>query len=97
MAGIARMVGRIGSSDIVFYSKDGDWVATVPPGLYGEFIIEVTAFDQAGNTAYSTSMLFVIDPSDLSFKVIPLSFAYKVDEGGFTEREIQSDYAFYVV
>lgn len=96
--GVAKMTGQIDGVAIVFYqTESGEWAAVVPPDLYGEFVVEVTAWDEAGNTAYSTAMLFVIDTRDLSYRVIPLSYAYKVVDHGFLEKEIRSDYTFHVV
>jgi hypothetical protein len=95
---VVKMTGRIDSVEIVFsLSETGAWIATVPPDIYGEFVVEVTALDEAGNAAYSTAMLFTVDIGDLSFSVIPLSYAYKVSGEGFSKVEVQSDYTFYAV
>ncbi|WP_309087229.1 PF13754 domain-containing protein [Domibacillus sp.] len=95
---VVRMTGRIDGAEVIFsLMENGQWSATVPPDVYGEFVVEVTAWDEAGNTAYSTAMLFSINPGDLSFQVIPLLYAYKVVNEGFSEVEIQSEYTFYMV
>ncbi|MCM3789412.1 Ig-like domain repeat protein [Domibacillus indicus] len=95
---VVRMTGEIDGTSIIFSKdKSGTWVAPVPLNLDGEFIVEVTAYDEAGNMAYSTAMLFAIDPSTLSAQVIPLNYVYKVGDDPFACTVISSDFAFYVV
>lgn len=93
---IVKMVGKVGGNAIIF-SRDGSgfWMAAVPKDINGEFIVEVIAFDEAGNEAYSSSMLFIVDASALSVKIIPLQFAYKVLDSEYKEKLSLSDFVFY--
>lgn len=48
------------------------WTATVPPAEGGEYIVELTAWDAAGNVQYTTKYLLAIDYTALCVHLIPL-------------------------
>lgn len=78
---VVRVVGNVDGKQIVFgKSEDGHWVTSVPKDLDGEYVVEVTAYDEAGNEAYSASMLFIVDPFSLKVKMVPVQFSTVVFE-----------------
>jgi hypothetical protein len=79
--GVVRVVCELDCTQIIFgRSEDGSWVASIPPDFSGEYIIEVRAYDEAGNEAYSTQMLFVVDVKTLAVKMIPFNYSTSVIE-----------------
>jgi hypothetical protein len=94
---ISKMVGAIDGNEIIFRKdSSGFWTAAVPKDLSGEFIVEVIAYDDAGNQAYSSNMLFIVDPYQLGVQIMPLEYAYRVLDENFNKKSIVSEYAYYV-
>ncbi|WP_458412790.1 PF13754 domain-containing protein [Schinkia sp. CFF1] len=96
---IVKIVGHVDSVEIIFrLNTEGDWIATIPKDLDGEYVVEVNAYDEAGNMSYASSMLFVVDPSTLKVEFVPLSYAYKtIDDEVYSEKILVSDFAYYEV
>ena len=94
---IVRMVGNVDGKEIIF-SKDsgGFWSAAVPKDMKGEYIVEVLAYDEAGNVAYSASMIFIVDPFTLEVKMVPVQFASRVLNEGYKKKTAVSDYVYHV-
>lgn len=92
---ISIIVGKVDGAEIIFRKdSNGSWNATVPRDLDGEYIVEVKAYDEAGNQAYSASMLFIVDPATLQVNMIPLNFAYRFLDEKFNEKMIVSEFAY---
>jgi len=94
---IVKMVGIVDDVEIIFKRDGSDWVTTVPKDLDGEYVISVTAYDEAGNKAYSTSMLFIVDPSTLRMTFAPLNYSHKVTDESFNVDTQKSDFTYYQV
>lgn len=101
---IVRMVGNVDGNQIIF-GKDGDglWAASIPRDIDGEYIVDVTAYDEAGNEAYSASMLFIVDPYTLEVKMLPLTFTNvgvkenyydTIERSDFVPIEIDSSFTY---
>jgi hypothetical protein len=91
---IARMIGEVDGKEIIF-KKDGSyWTATVPKDIDGAYVVEIKAYDSAGNMAYSSSMLFFFDPKTLRVELLPLNFAHKIIEDGFKEKITISEFVY---
>lgn len=72
---VVRVIGNVDGIEIVFgRTEAGHWVSSVPYDLDGEYVIEVTAIDEAGNEAYSAEMLFIVDLKTLKTELKPLNF-----------------------
>lgn len=70
---IARVWGECAAADILFRMRaDGLWEAVVPREEGGEYVVEVWAEDEAGNTSYLATLLFSVDPNTLSVRVSTL-------------------------
>jgi hypothetical protein len=75
MADIARVIGKVDGKSIVFYPDGSKWAAAVPKDMTdGEYVLEITAYDVAGNTAYSTGMYFIVDLKHLRVEIRPLNY-----------------------
>lgn len=54
------------------------WKVTVPLDLDGMYVIEVSAYDEAGNISFCTKMLLIVDPATLCAKLISLDYTVEV-------------------
>lgn len=72
MNGISEITGSVGGKPLVFnyVEQSGTWDAQVPALPSGEYVVDVTAYDKAGNTAYTATMLFNIDLSTIQAKIL---------------------------
>lgn len=75
MSDVVRMDGLVnGSTVILTKGSGGGWSVAVPSNISGEYVIELHAYDQAGNVAYSTKYLFVVDTASLRVVLRPLNY-----------------------
>lgn len=59
---VVRLTGTVNGDDVIFRRMEGDeWEATVPASLNGSYILDMTAYDEAGNTAYWARYILVVD------------------------------------
>ena len=56
------------------------------------YVIEVTAENDAGNVAYCTKMLLIVDPATLCVKLVPLDYMVEVVPEDYEMRIIPEDY-----
>ena len=79
---ITRLQGRVNGSDIVFSCKGGDvWECTVPAPESLEAVVELCAFDEAGNYCYTAKYCLLFDPESLEMKLFPVDFWLDLDMG----------------
>lgn len=94
---VARVVGTCNGASVVFTKdSDGNWDVAVPADMTGQYVVSVTAYDEAGNSTYRALMLFTVDVETLEVRIIPLHFAYRVEQESFDAIPIQSNYAYAV-
>jgi hypothetical protein len=95
---VVRVEGVCNGSQVIFTSTDdGNWNAEVPAIPTGTYVVSVTAYDEAGNSAYRALMLFSVDVSKLEIKVVPLHFSWSQADGQFGVIQKRNDYAFAVM
>ena len=59
---VVRLTGTVNGDDVIFRRMEGDeWEATVPASLNGSYILDMTAYDEAGNTAYWARYIITVD------------------------------------
>lgn len=88
---VTRVVGRANDFDLVFTRKNGDvWEANVPSMPSGEYAVELTAEDEAGNVSYKAQALLVIDTTRLCVKLICSDFDMDL-RSRYTEQLINTD------
>lgn len=72
---VVKLIGSINGDSVVFQRFDGDvWEATIPKNLNGQYIIELYAYDEAGNIGYATKYIMTIDLKSLCIKLEPLQY-----------------------
>ena len=76
---VVKVSGKVDGKEVIFERAEGDWWnATVPYDLDGMYVVELTAEDEAGNIAFCTKMLLIVDPATLCVKLIPLDYMVEV-------------------
>ena len=72
---VVKLVGKVNGQDIIFERQDGDWWrATVPRTLNGVYIVELTATDDTGNTAFCAKYIVTIDVAALCVHLEPYPY-----------------------
>lgn len=72
---VIRLVGKVEGQDIIFNHVQGDdWEAVIPKNLTGIYIIELTAYDDNGNTAFTTRYILTVDLDALCVRLEPYPF-----------------------
>ena len=72
---VTKVIGKVDGQEVVYERSEGDkWTVTVPCDLDGVYVIEVTAYDEAGNIAYCTKMLLIVDPETLCVSLQPYDY-----------------------
>lgn len=67
---VVRLEGKVQGKDVVFNRVVGDvWETIIPPSLNGVYIVELTAYDDAGNMAYTSRYILTVDMSALCVKL----------------------------
>lgn len=68
---ITRVIGKANGFDIVFtHIRGARWETTVPSNLSGEYVVEIYAENDSGNSAYVCKMLFIICGHELQAYVL---------------------------
>nr|DAO20054.1 MAG TPA: hypothetical protein [Caudoviricetes sp.] len=71
---VARLEGMINGKEIIFSRKGGDmWECTFPSSDACEIVIELRAYDEAGNFCYSARYMLLFDSECLELRLLPLS------------------------
>ena len=90
---IVKVSGKVDGQDVIFERSEGNqWNITVPYDLDGMYVIEVTAENDAGNVAYCTKMLLIVDPATLCVKLVPWDYMVEVVPEECETHIIPEDY-----
>lgn len=72
---VVRLEGKIDNQTVIFRHKQGDeWEALIPSNMSGIYIVELTAYDEAGNKGYALKYLVTVDIGQLSIKIEPFQW-----------------------
>lgn len=67
---VVRLEGKVQGRDVIFNRVQGDeWETIIPASLNGVYIVELTAYDDAGNMAYTARYILTIDLTSIHAKV----------------------------
>lgn len=90
---VVKVSGKIDGKEVIFERAEGDrWNVTVPYDLDGMYVVELTAENDAGNVAYCTKMLLIVDPATLCVKLVPLDYMVEVVPEEYETHIIPEDY-----
>lgn len=91
---VVKVSGKIDGKEVIFERDEGDrWNATVPYDLDGMYVVELTAENDAGNIAYCTKMLLIVDPATLCVRLVPLDYMVEIVPEDCKVTVIPEDYA----
>ena len=89
---VTNVYGKADGVDILFTpSPDGKWKCELPANSTGTYLMEIFAEDEAGNTAYYATALFVVDSSKLSVQIQWLDISQKAKMDGFPMLSVQQE------
>lgn len=72
---VKRVFGRVDGCEVELNRSEGDWWnVPVPFDTDGEYVVEILAEDEAGNQAYISKMLFVVNTALLCAHVEPVPY-----------------------
>lgn len=67
---VVRLEGKVQGKDVIFNRVYGDeWETIIPQSLNGVYVVELTAYDDAGNMAYTARYILTIDLTSIHAKV----------------------------
>lgn len=90
---IVKVSGKIDGKEVIFERSEGDqWNVAVPYDLDGMYVVELTAENDAGNIAYCTKMLLIVDPATLCVRLVPLDYMVEVVSEEYETHIIPEDY-----
>ena len=76
---VTRLQGRVNGSDIIFSRVEGDlWECTVPAPEAFEAVVELCAYDEAGNYCYAARYYLLFDPESLEIRLLPIDYWLEV-------------------
>lgn len=88
---VVKVIGKVDSKDVIFKDMGkGRWTVTVPYDKDGEYIVEVTAYDEAGNVANATRYLLIVNVKRLTCKLIPLPYVSELLQRKYISENIES-------
>lgn len=59
---VVRLEGKVQGREVIFRRVHGDeWETIIPSSLNGVYIIELTAYDDFGNTAFMAKYILTVD------------------------------------
>lgn len=91
---VVKVSGKIDGKEVIFERAEGAWWnVTVPYDLDGMYVVELTAENDAGNIAYCTKMLLIVDPATLCVRLVPLDYMVEVVPEDYKVTVISEDYA----
>lgn len=81
---VVSLTGKINGEIVSLERTNGDqWVATIPSSLNGTYVVELTATDEAGNTAYCARYILTIDFTALCVDIRPYDYAVDMKNRDF--------------
>lgn len=67
---VVKLTGSINGTEITLERESGDrWTAIIPSIPSGVYIVDLTAWDEAGNFAYMTKYIITIDLTAMCMRV----------------------------
>ena len=90
---VVKVSGKIDGKEVIFERAEGDrWNAMVPYDLDGMYVVELTAENDAGNIAYCTKMLLIVDPATLCVRLVPLDYMVEVVPEDYAVEAVPEQY-----
>lgn len=72
---VTKLTGRVNGCELIFERAYGNvWTGEVPKSPFYRYVVELEAWDDAGNMSFVTRMLFSVDPETLCVHMEPMNF-----------------------
>lgn len=73
--------------NVILFTRDetGRWLTAVPFSKDGEYVVELVAEDEAGNSTYLATILFTLDTKNLRFECRVIDVA-----AGLTVKQVEA-------
>lgn len=72
---VDRVIGKADDFELIFdRTEGGHWQPVAPSNLYGDYPVEIWAYDTAGNISYLATMLYIISKKTLRGYLIPYEY-----------------------
>lgn len=78
---VDRVVGIADEFELIFERAEGDcWTAVTPANVFGEYVMEIWAYDTAGNASYMATMLYLVSKHTMQAYLIPFEYSGLLDD-----------------
>lgn len=90
---VVQLYGKVQGQDVIFTRVQGDdWETVVPQSLNGVYIVELTAYDDAGNKAYTARYILTVDLMSIHAKVTVTRIEIRVQLSRYCSKPRLSRY-----
>lgn len=84
---ITKLEGHVNGQALIFERiAGGIWAADIPGKLVGIYIVDMTAYDDAGNVAYISKYLLAYDPQNLCVHLTPYIYDAELPEDDYNAQ-----------
>ncbi len=94
---VVRLIGTINGDEVIFRRQGDVWETSVPSSLDGTYVVDMTAYDEAGNTAYWAKYILTIDLASLCVSLKLHPYQSDVIGTGYTAELCSSAYQVSVI
>lgn len=79
---IGKVVAKNPEFELIleFDETDGQWKCSIPSSAIGEYYVDIYAWDFAGNLAYMSKALFVVDTSGIHMMPLVSNFYCRIKD-----------------
>lgn len=90
---VVRLEGKVQGKDVIFNRVYGDeWETIIPSSLNGAYVVELSAYDDAGNMAYTARYILTVDLTSIHAKVRINRIETRAGLSGYYSDERLSQY-----
>lgn len=87
---VTKLCGKVNGEAVIFENKgDNRWSVDVPNMPNGKYVIELTAYDDAGNSTYTTAILFTVDTSGIRIEWLYSDYYCELLDGVYNLKLIK--------
>lgn len=76
---VERVIGKTDSFEVIFDRlNDNNWTVNVPSNIIGEYVMDLYAYDEAGNHGFLATAMFTVDTSNLCFHLSIIKYRSEI-------------------
>ncbi len=76
---VERVIGKTDSFEVIFDRlNDNNWTVNVPSNIIGEYVMDLYAYDEAGNLGFLATAMFTVDTSNLCFHLSIIKYRSEI-------------------